>query len=579
MTDPSPTADYDVIVIGSGFGGSVAALRLTEKGYRVLVVEAGRRFSDQELARTTWDVRRYLWAPALRCFGIQRIHPLHDVLLLAGAGVGGGSLVYAAALFRPHDAFYRDPQWSHITDWQAELAPYYDQASRMLGVVTTPHPAPIDVVIGKVASDMGVADTFHPTSVGIHFGTAGKTDEDPFFGGAGPVRTGCTECGSCMSGCRVGAKNTLTKNYLYLAERHGAQVAPMTTVDSVAPRPDGTFIVDMHRTGSRSRKHRRRLTADQVVFAAGTWGTQRLLHRMRDNGVLPDLSDRLGELTRTNSENITGVGRTRIDPAQDLTRGVAVSSSFYADENTHIQPVRYGRGSNAMSLLQAVRTDGSLSTPRWIQALRTIARHPVTWLRLINPRRWSERTLVVLAMQSLDNSITTYTERGLFGRRKFTSKQGHGEPNPTFIAGGDEVNLRLAEHIGGVASGSWGEVFGMPMTAHFLGGAPIGTSAGTGVIDPYHRVFNYPGLSVVDGAAVSANLGVNPSLTITAQAERAFSFWPNRGDADSRPTQREPYRRLAPVPPRSPAVPAHAPAALRLPITDVTPGRVRSVDA
>ena len=212
-------------------------------------------------------------------------------------------------------------------------------------------------------------------------------------------------------------------------------------------------------------------------------------------------------------------------------------------------------------------------------ALRTIARHPVTWLRLINPRGWSERTLVVLAMQSLDNSITTYTERGRFGRRKFTSKQGHGEPNPTFIAGGDEVNLRLAEHIGGVASGSWGEVFGMPMTAHFLGGAPIGTSAGTGVIDPYHRVFNYPGLSVVDGAAVSANLGVNPSLTITAQAERAFSFWPNRGDADSRPTQREPYRRLAPVPPRSPAVPAHAPAALRLPITDVTPGRVRSVDA
>lgn len=409
-----------------------------------------------------------------------------------------------------------------------------------------------------------MADTFHPASVGVYFGAPGRTDDDPYFGGAGPRRTGCTECGSCLSGCRVGAKNTLTKNYLFLAERQGAVVLPMATVDIVTPRSDGTFEVDMHRTGTRSRRQRSTLTAGKVVLAAGTWGTQKLLHRLRDDGVMPELSGRLGELTRTNSENIVGTGRTTVDSEVDFTKGVAVSSSFYADANTHIQSVRYGKGSNAMSLLQTVATNGSLSTPRWLQAARTIGRHPLTWLKLVNPRRWSERTLLLLAMQSLDNSITTFTKKGPFGGRRLTSKQGHGEPTPSFIAGGYEANLRTAQRIGGVAGGSWGEVFGMPMTAHFLGGVPIGTSAENGVVDPYHRVFNYPGMSVVDGSAVSANLGVNPSLTITAQAERAFALWPNKGDADPRPSQSEPYQRLTVVGPQSPAVPAYAPAALPL---------------
>jgi cholesterol oxidase len=556
--------DYDVIVVGSGFGGSVAALRLTEKGYRVAVVEAGRRFTDDELARTTWNLRRYLWAPALRCFGIQRVHPLKDVLVMAGAGVCGGSLVNAAALFRPHDSFYSDRQWAHITDWRSELAPHYDQASRMLGVVTNPHAAPTDGAMRRVAEDMGVAETFHPAPLGVFFGTPGESNDDPYFGGAGPQRKGCTQCGSCMSGCRVGAKNTLLKNYLYLAERGGASILPLSKVDAIRPQPDGSFVVDLHKTGTRSRRHRRSLTASQVVLAAGTWGTQRLLHRMRDESVMPDLSPRLGELTRTNSENIIAVSRTSPDPDVKFTQGVAVSSSFYADEHTHIQSVRFGRGSNAMSLMQTVATDGSLPKSRLSQALRSMARHPVTWLKMVNPRRWSERTLLLLVMQSLDNSITTYTKSGLFGRRRFTSKQGHGEPNPSFIHAGHQANLRTAQHIGGVAGGSWGEIFGMPMTAHFLGGAPIGTSAQDGVIDPYHRAFNYPGLSIVDGAAVSANLGVNPSLTITAQAERAFSFWPNKGDADPRPGQSEPYVRLDPIDPIAPAVPAHAPAALRL---------------
>ncbi|ULR48532.1 GMC family oxidoreductase N-terminal domain-containing protein [Streptomyces deccanensis] len=561
--------DYDVIVVGSGFGGSVAALRLTEKGYRVAVIEAGRRFADDEFPRTSWDLRRYLWAPALGCFGIQRVHPLKDVIVNAGAGVGGGSLVYANALYRPPRPFYTDRQWAHITDWESELAPYYDQAGRMLGVVTNPTTTACDQVMRKVAADMGVADSYQPAPVAVHFGEPGTTADDPFFGGVGPRRTGCTECGSCMTGCRVGAKNTLVKNYLYIAERAGATVLPMTMVDAVRPRPDGSFSVDVHRTGRRARRFRRSLTAGQVVLAAGTWGTQRLLHRMRDDGVLPELSQRLGELTRTNSEAILAVSRSAVTAESDFTHGVSVTSSIHPDDDTHIQAVRYGRGSNAMSLLQTVATDGSLPMPRWLQMVRAVVREPLKSMTLLfNGYRWSERSMLLLVMQSLDNSITTYTKRGLFGRRRFTSKQGHGAPNPTFIPAGHEANLRAAEHIGGIAGGSWGEIFNRPMTAHFFGGAPIGTSPEDGVIDPYHRVFNYAGLSVVDGTALTANLGVNPSLTITAQAERAFALWPNKGEPDPRPAQSQPYRRLAPVAPAHPAVPTTAPAALRLPIVD-----------
>ncbi|WP_216210367.1 FAD-dependent oxidoreductase [Amycolatopsis aidingensis] len=562
--------DYDVIVVGSGFGGSVAALRLTEKGYRVAVIEAGRRFADDEFAKTSWDLRRYLWAPQLGCYGIQRIHLLKDVMILAGAGVGGGSLVYANTLYRPLEPFYTDRQWAHITDWRAELEPHYDQASRMLGVVTNPTVTPADEVMRKVAADMGVADSYHPTPVGVYFGKPGEQAEDPYFGGAGPARTGCTECGACMTGCRVGAKNTLMKNYLYLAEQLGAKIIPLTTVTGLRPRGDSAFEVDIRRTGTTTKRFTHTLTAGQVVLAAGTWGTQTLLHRMRDTGALPRLSSRLGELTRTNSEAIIGSGRFTVDPERDFSTGVAITSSIHPDELTHVEPVRYGKGSNAMSLLQTIATDGASEVPRWRQALRFMFRHPVQTVRLLNGYRWSERTMILLVMQSLDNSITTYTRRGWFGRRRYTSKQGHGEPNPTFIAAGHEANLRTAEHIDGVAGGTWGEIFNIPLTAHFIGGAPIATEAGKGVIDPYHRVFNYPNLSVVDGAAITANLGVNPSLTITAQAERAFSLWPNKGEADPRPAQGEGYRRLDPVPPRQPAVPAEAPGALRLPIAEVT---------
>jgi cholesterol oxidase len=549
--------DYDVVVVGSGFGGSVAALRLAEKGYRVGVLEAGRRFADHELPTTSWQLRDFLWAPALGCYGIQRIHLLRNLVVLAGAGVGGGSLNYANTLYRPPDTFFRDPQWAHLADWCAELDCHYDQAQRMFGVTIYPGHTAADEVMQRVARDMGVFKSYQPTPVGVFFGRPGDEVADPYFGGAGPRRTGCIECGSCMTGCRVGAKNTLVKNYLYLAEQAGAVVHPLTTVTTVHRQEDGTWRLDAVRTGKRWR---RTIRANQVVLAAGTWGTQQLLHRMRDKGVLPLLSPRLGELTRTNSEAIVGASRAAVDPLRNFSQGVAITSSFHPDEHTHIEPVRYGRGSNAMGLLQTVSTDGASDTPRWRQALRFVAQDPLRAARLLSVRHWSERTVILLVMQSLDNSLTTYRRHG-----RLTSRYGHGEPNPTFIPAGFQASQLTAKHIGGTAGSTWGELFEIPITAHFLGGCPMGATAADGVIDAYHRVHGYPGLSVADGSAISANLGVNPALTITALAERAFGLWPNNGDHDPRPAQGGDYQRLDPTPPRTPIVPPNAPAALRPP--------------
>lgn len=556
----------DVVVIGSGFGGSTAALRLTEKGYRVAILEAGRRFDEQSLPTTSWDLRAFLWAPLLRCFGIQRISLLKNVMILSGAGVGGGSLVYGNTLYVPPPAFFADPQWADITDWQAELAPFYDLASRMLGVVSAPSTSPADQVIRAVAKEMGVEDSFRPTPVGVFFGKPGVETEDPFFGGIGPPRSGCTECGECLTGCRHNAKNTLLKNYLFLAELGGAMVYPLTTVTTIRPLDDGRYAIDTVPSdglflGGLGKPKRRTFIAPQVVLAAGTMGTQKLLHRMRDEGHLPDLSLRLGLLTRTNSEAI--LGARSFDTDQDFSRGIAISSSFHPDPQTHVEPVRYGKGSNAMGLLSTALAKGGA---RWPMAnwLFELLRHPARVLRNLSLRKWSQQTIIALVMQTHDNSITCYTKRGWFGRR-FTSKQGHGLPNPTWIPIGHEVVRRIAKHIGGVAYGGWNDVFNIPITAHFLGGAAIGDSIQRGVIDPYLRVYGYPGLHVVDGAAVSANLGVNPSLTITAQAERAMSLLPNLGDEDPRPAMNEAYRRLPAVYPRNPIVPAGAPAALRLP--------------
>ncbi|MGW1427046.1 GMC oxidoreductase [Streptomyces sp. NPDC002431] len=583
--DDDAAYDYDVVVIGSGFGGAVSALRLTEKGYRVGVLEAGRRFTRSELPRNSWDLKNFLWAPTLGLYGIQRIHLLGNVMVLAGAGVGGGSLNYANTLYEPLAPFFDDPQWKDITDWREELAPYYDQAKRMLGVRINPTMTPSDVHLKAAAQTMGIGDTFHLAPVGVFFGDGEDGDgtarakpggevPDPFFGGAGPSRKACTECGECMTGCRHGAKNTLNENYLHLAERAGAVVHPMTSVVAVTENTRGGYAVRTLPTDNRKKGKGRTFTARKVVVAAGTYGTQTLLHRMRDTGLLPLISSRLGELTRTNSEGLVGAQTTdrryrkkHGTARADFTKGVAITSSVHPDENTHIEPVRYGKGSNSMGALTVLQVPyGAHRVRRWLLEL---VKHPTLAARSLSNRRWSERTIIGLVMQSLDNSLTTYRKPRGLGKGLLTARQGHGAPNPTQIEAATRGATLIAQEINGFAGSNVGELMGTPLTAHFLGGCPIGASAEDGVIDPYHRLYGHPGISVVDGSAVSANLGVNPSLTITAQAERAMSFWPNKGEADQRPAQGEAYTRLTAVEPRSPAVPKDAFGALRLPFLGI----------
>lgn len=558
-----PAFDYDVVVIGSGFGGSVSALRLTEKGYRVGVLEAGRRWHAEDIPRTNWNVRKSIWAPRLGLTGPQRISVLGKCAVFSGAGVGGGSLIYGNTLYEPLPNFYTDKQWAHITDWQAELAPYYDQAQRMLGVAPNPRMTPADEVIREIADDLGVADTFHPTNVGVFFNESdpGTEVDDPYFGGVGPRRRGCVHCAQCFTGCPNNAKNTTTTNYLYLAEQAGAEVHPLTTATSVRPRPDGGYTVETERSDRWIRKQRKTFTAEQVVFAGAALGTQKLLHKMRDDAVLPNLSPRLGELTRSNSEAILNVvSRAR----RDFAEGIAITSSIHPAADTHIEVCHYGKGQNALFPMSVPIVDGGAF--RFLRFLLAMVLHPLVFLRSLNARHASEKSVILLVMQSLDNSLTSFRRRGLL-----KTKQGTGEPNPTWIPMAHDIGRRFGEKVRGDTHGLVMDVFNIPATAHYIGGCVIGESPETGVVDPYQRVFGHPGLHVADGSAVTANLGVNPSLTITAQAERAMAFWPNKNEADPRPELGTAYQRIAPVAPNRPTVPAAAPGALRLPITPVDP--------
>ena len=551
---------FDVVIIGSGFGGSVSALRLREKGYSVAVLEAGRRFRDKDFPKTSWRLRKFLYAPAIGCYGIQRIHVLPDVLILAGAGVGGGSLVYANTLYQPGDEYFQDAQWASITDWKAELEPCFDQARRMLGVAENPYFSPSDQAMKDVAIEMGVGHTFQMAPLGIYFGEGkGIAAKDPYFGGVGPDRNGCQQCGACMTGCQFNAKNTLPKNYLGLAESAGAQVFPMTTVKSFSQNVDGTWEIRAVKSNDPFATVIK-FKANQVIVAAGTYNTQKLLHKMKVKS-LPALSNQLGQLSRTNSEALTGAMMPNTDI--DFSAGSAITSSFFPDEHTHIEPVRYGKGSNFMGLLQTIMTDGYNSSGRRKHWLKQFIANPSLLGKILNVRRWSQRTVIALTMQNVDSSVTVSGKRGLFGWH-LTSTNDPQKPNATYIPAANEVVRRIADKHGGIAGGHIGDLIDAPFTAHFVGGCVIGEDAEHGVIDPYHRVYNYPTLHIVDGSTITANLGVNPSLTITAQAERALSMWPNKDDADLRPAQGAKYQRIFPIAPNQPFVPAGAVGALKI---------------
>jgi len=518
--------------VGSGFGGSVSALRLAEKGYRVTVLEAGRRFRDQDFARSSWNLRRYFWAPRLGLRGIMRLTLFRDIFIVSGAGVGGGSLVYANTLYVPHsERFYGDPTWSALADWRAELAPFYETAQRMLGVTEYHPPGPQDELLERLATDLGVPDGFRMTKVGVFLGAPGVEVPDPYFGGDGPDRTGCVRCGACMVGCRYGAKNTLVKNYLWFAERRGARVEANSMVTDIRPidaaSGEAGYEVHTEYPGAWLRRRRRVIRTRGVVLAAGALGTTTLLTACRMQGGLPALSSRVGYTVRTNSESILAVSGKR--GTHDFTNSVAISSSIFPDEHTHIEPVTYGARGDALAVLSTLLVGDGSRVTRPLKFLGQVVRHPLRFLALCVPFGWARRTFLVLVMQSHDNSMRLVGGRRLFSRRvRLRTVQDPEHPNPTFIPLANQAAERIAGYIDGTPqSGIFEALFNIPTTAHLLGGATIGADAASGVVDAQHRVFGYRNMLVVDGSAIPANVGVNPSLTITALAERAMSRIPS----------------------------------------------------
>ncbi|HMU27455.1 MAG TPA: GMC family oxidoreductase [Solirubrobacterales bacterium] len=533
--------DYDYVIVGSGFGGSVSALRLAEKGYKVAVIETGRRFEDKDFAKTAWNMRRYFWLPKFGLRGILRMSMFKDVFVVSGCGVGGGSLGYANTLYRPRPAFYTDPQWDGLADWEAELGPHYVTAERMLGVTLYRDTGPADALLHEYADEIGADKTYSNTQVGVFFGEAEKTVPDPYFGGEGPERTGCSKCGSCMVGCRHGAKNTLVKNYLFFAEKLGVKVFPGTEVTSVRPigGPDGEhrdgsagYELRTDRSGAVLRHRRRKLTAAKVIFSAGALGTNKLLANCLHNGDLPNLSKRVGHVVRTNSESIQAV--TAHDDERDFSDSVAITSSIYPDPDTHIEVVTYGQAGDVMSRLYTIYTGNGTRLTRPIRFLATMARHPIDTLHLLfMPRHWSRRTVILLVMQALDSAMRLKPVPKKFGKGvRLQTEQDPERPNPTFIQAAEDATKWFAKRTGGIPQVSFGEsLFNIPTTAHILGGAVVGHSPEDGVIDKDNHVFGYENLMVCDGSAVPANPGVNPSLTITAMTERAMSKIPPKDPA------------------------------------------------
>jgi cholesterol oxidase len=528
---PAAGFDADVIVVGSGFGGSVAALRFAERGYRVLVLEKGKRWRPEDFPPSNWRLPRSFWLPWLKCYGIWAFHLLRDVLVLHGVGVGGGSLMYANTLLEPPDAVWDDPRWRGLLDWRAEMPAHYATARRMLGSATNPRLGADDEALRRAAERRGLGATFRPTEVGVFFGPSGELAPDPYFGGEGPARVGCTFCGACMTGCRDGAKNTLDKNYLYLAEKRGARVVPETRVELVEPLPDGGYRVRWRRATRHLAPDRGALTAREVVLAGGVLGTVPLLLDCRRRGALPHLSPRLGEVARTNSEALLGVtSRSRTD----LWQGVAITSAAQLDEATHAEPVRFTKGSDVVLLLGTLLADGGPGMPRQLRWLGRVVRHPIEFLRVTRPWGKAERSVVLLVMQTRDNHTTLVQRRMPYWpfRPTLTSVPTPGQKHvPSYIPLANQVAREWAADLDAVPQSALNEVLlDVSTTAHILGGCAMGADAGQGVVDPAGRVFGHPGLYVMDGSLVGANLGVNPSLTITALVERACSEIPPTGE-------------------------------------------------
>jgi cholesterol oxidase len=530
--------DVDWVVVGSGFGGSVSALRLAEKGYSVRVLECGKRFRDEDFPKSTWDLKRYFWAPRIGFKGIFRLTQFKDVAVVSGCGVGGGSLGYANTLYVPPTEFFQDPQWSDLEDWERTLAPHYAEAQRMLGVTQVKRDDPADQLLRELGEHLGVGETYQKTPVGVYQENPGKTVPDPFFGGEGPDRTGCLQCGRCMVGCPHGAKNTLVKNYLWLAERRGAKVEAERMVTEVRPlgAADGAdgYAVTSERSGVIPGRARRTIRARGVIFAAGPLGTNKLMQRCRLGGALPKISNRLGELVRTNSEMILAVTVPE-DYPEDLTRRVAITSSIYPDAHTHIETVTYGHAGDSMNTLYTLLVGDGTKLTRPLKLLGQIVRHPGRFAKIMWPKGWSSRTIIVLVMQTLDNAIALRPKVKRNGDVRLSTEQDPARPNPTFIPVANEAAEWLAERTGGIAQSSFSEaLFNVPNTAHILGGAVIGHSPEDGVVDSRQRVFGYENLLVCDGSAVPANVGVNPSLTITALAEHAMAEIPPKGETEPR---------------------------------------------
>jgi cholesterol oxidase len=524
--------DTDVAIIGSGFGGSVAAHRLTEKGYRVTVLEKGRRWQPSDFPKSNWNIRKSFWFPYIGCRGIFGLRLLREALVLHGVGVGGGSLVYANTLFEPPATVWDDPQWKGLENWRAVMPERFDTARKMLGVVENPKLGPADEALRRAAARRGRESSFKNTPVGVYFGSPDVTVPDPYFDGAGPPRTGCTFCGGCMVGCRPGAKNTLDKNYLFLAEKAGARVIPDTRVTFVEALPGGGYRLHWRQTKALLSSVKGTLSATKVVFSAGVLGTVPLLMECKERGGLPNLSGQIGNVVRTNSEALLGVtSRSR----KDLSEGIAIAAKVEIDEVTHVECVRFPKGSDVMLLLGTPLTDGGHGLPRPLKWIGNILRHPIDFLRIIKPWGKAETGTVVMAMQTADNHTRLVRKRQWlwpFSRTLTTQPDANQPGIPSYIPVANQIAREVAADLDAIPQSTLNEVLlDTSTTAHILGGCGIGADADHGVIDSSGRVFGYEGLYVMDGSMISANLGVNPSLTITALSEHVCSRIPAKHEA------------------------------------------------